>query len=78
MKNMILVIIPPSIAIKVSRKYTNLRRKMRRSTGRAYSIVKLRQKERMSLGKVLCLSAHLMRRTTDLLLGEDCKLRFAK
>lgn len=40
---MVLVVIPNFIAIKVSRKYTTLRRQMRRSTGRAYPIAKLRQ-----------------------------------
>ena len=40
---MVLVVIPNFIAIKVSRKYTNLRRQMRRSTGRAYPIARLRQ-----------------------------------
>ena len=40
---MVLVVIPNFIAIKVSRKYTNLRRQMRRRTGRAYPIARLRQ-----------------------------------
>ena len=40
---MILVVIPQSIAIKVSRKYTNLRRQMKNNEGRTYSIEKLKQ-----------------------------------
>jgi len=40
---MVLVIITPPIAIKVSRKYTNLRRQKIRSTGKAYPLTKLKQ-----------------------------------
>ena len=41
---MVLVVIPSSIATKVSRKYTNLRRKLIRAGGRrTYPIIKLRQ-----------------------------------
>lgn len=44
MKKMVLVVIPQSIAIKVSRKYTNLRRQMLRSRERRpYPISKLKQ-----------------------------------
>ena len=40
---MINVIIPQQIALIVSRKYTNLRRRQLRATGKAYPIAKMRQ-----------------------------------
>lgn len=41
MKQMIQVVLPTNIAHIVSRKYTSLRRQMRRKTGRAYPIAQL-------------------------------------